>query len=346
MDIFAFEAVVIRPATLADASAIATIHGDAYEHTYGLTGAALREAREERAARWPRILGGETRPITVLVAVVGEEVVGFAATYPVVDDWRWEYLASLYCTAETQGSGIAALLMRELADRLLAVGRRRLRALVLGSNARARAFYARMGAREVGEQPGDLGGAPVTDIVLEWDCMADLATAARRALDARRAPPLALAVAEAPVVRGKPHPDGVAEAARERLKRRLGEPFGLSQFGVNRLELAPGCHSAAPHLHTHEDEFVTVLEGEVWLVSGGREERMGPGDSAGFPAGSGRAHHLENRSALPAVLLEVGSRLPDRDEVDYLGQDLAIRQLPDGRRAYVRADGTPRDEPV
>ncbi|MEL6481736.1 MAG: cupin, partial [Pseudomonadota bacterium] len=73
---------------------------------------------------------------------------------------------------------------------------------------------------------------------------------------------------------------------------------------------------------------------------------MGPGDSAGFPAGSGRAHHLENRSALPAVLLEVGSRLPDRDEVDYLGQDLAIRQLPDGRRAYVRADGTPRDEPV
>ncbi|MEO1339283.1 MAG: GNAT family N-acetyltransferase, partial [Myxococcota bacterium] len=113
--------------TLADAPAIATIHGDAYEHTYGLTGEALREAREERAARWPRILGGETRPITVLVAVARGEVVGFAATHPVADDWGWEYLASLYCTAECQGTGIAALLMRELADRLLAVGRRRLR---------------------------------------------------------------------------------------------------------------------------------------------------------------------------------------------------------------------------
>ncbi|MEO1721851.1 MAG: GNAT family N-acetyltransferase [Pseudomonadota bacterium] len=346
MDLFAFEAVIVRPATFSDAAAIATIHGDAYEQSYGLTGEALRAARAERQARWPRILGGETRPVTVLVAVVREEVVAFAATYPVEDDWSWEYLASLYVATGVQGSGLGALLLRELADRLLGVGRRRLRALVLGSNARARAFYARMGAREVREVPGELGGQPVTDVVLEWERIADLATAARRALYARLSPPHSLPLAEAPVVRGKPHPDGVAEAARERVKHRLGEPFGLSQFGINRLELAPGCHSAPPHLHSHEDEFVTVLKGEVWLVTGGEERCLGAGDSAGFPAGTGRAHHLENRTDRPAVLLEVGSRLPDRDEVDYPGQDLAIRQQPDGRRVYVRADGTTLDDQV
>ncbi|MEM8624059.1 MAG: hypothetical protein AAGG47_11105, partial [Pseudomonadota bacterium] len=60
MDLHALDTVVIRPAVAADAPVVARIHGDAYDHTYGLTGDDLAEARAERAARWPRILGGET----------------------------------------------------------------------------------------------------------------------------------------------------------------------------------------------------------------------------------------------------------------------------------------------
>ncbi|MEM7499250.1 MAG: GNAT family N-acetyltransferase, partial [Pseudomonadota bacterium] len=198
MDLFAFEAVVVRPATLADAGAIARIHGAAYADTYGLSGEPLRAAQEERAAIWPRVLGGETSPPTVLVAVAGERVLGFGATHPVRDDWAWEYLTSLYVSAEMRALGIGALLLRELADRLTAVGRRQLRCTVLSENARARAFYARMGAREAGQQPGVLGEREVTAIVLDWPRLLERSVAARRALGARRAPPVAFTPAGAP----------------------------------------------------------------------------------------------------------------------------------------------------
>ncbi|MEM8818889.1 MAG: GNAT family N-acetyltransferase, partial [Pseudomonadota bacterium] len=216
MDLHALDTVVIRPAVAADAPVVARIHGDAYDHTYGLTGDDLAEARAERAARWPRILGGETPPATVLVAVVAEEVVAFAASHPVRDDWNWEKLASLYATPAFHGTGIATLLMRELADRLMAVGRRRLRGSVLAENHRARAFYARLGAEEVREEPDALAGRPVTNIVLEWPRLADLARAARAGLDRRLAPPVAVGWRDVALEAGAPHPAGVADEAKGR----------------------------------------------------------------------------------------------------------------------------------
>ncbi|MEM6678628.1 MAG: GNAT family N-acetyltransferase [Pseudomonadota bacterium] len=331
---------MVRPARASDAAAIIDIHVAAYEDTFYVEGEALEEIRAERALRWRRVLGGETWPSTVLVAVREGAVVGFAASHPDGKDWSWEYLASLYTAPGARSTGCGALLLRELADRLGAVGRRRLWAHVLSHSMRARSFYARMGAREVGEQQGDLAGRPVFDVILQWPSLPDLATAARRVIDARLAPPLALGWRETPSLKGAPHPAGEAGAAAERYKNRLSAPFGISQFGVNRLVLAPGVHSAPGHVHSHEDEFVTLLEGEVWLVSGGVEQRLAPGDCAGFAAGNGRAHRLENRSDRPAVVLEVGSRLPDRDTVAYEGRDLRVIQQEDGARVFVRGDGT------
>ncbi len=43
----------------------------------------------------------------------------------------------------------------------------------------------------------------------------------------------------------------------------LGEAAGLTQFGVNTMRLAPGVWSSQRHWHTHEDEFVYMLEGEA-----------------------------------------------------------------------------------
>ncbi|MGZ6070247.1 MAG: cupin domain-containing protein, partial [Myxococcaceae bacterium] len=84
---------------------------------------------------------------------------------------------------------------------------------------------------------------------------------------------------------------------RARRRERLGKAAALTQFGVNRLTLEPGAWSSQRHWHTHEDELVMVLEGEVVLVSNDGEQRLVAGDVVGFPAGVPDAHHFQNRSA-------------------------------------------------
>ena len=99
------------------------------------------------------------------------------------------------------------------------------------------------------------------------------------------------------VVRTKgvyPQPHRSVTDGRE--KAALGNVAGLTQFGVNLTRLPPGAWSAQRHWHTHEDEFVYVLEGELCLVTDAGEERLGPGDAAGFCGGVRDGHHLVNRS--------------------------------------------------
>ena len=64
---------------------------------------------------------------------------------------------------------------------------------------------------------------------------------------------------------------------------------------------------------------------------------MRAGDCAGFKANQPDGHHLQNRSDRPATLLEMGSRRPDTDAVDYPDIDLRWR----GDAGYTRKDGTP-----
>jgi uncharacterized cupin superfamily protein len=126
-------------------------------------------------------------------------------------------------------------------------------------------------------------------------------------------------------------------AGRER--RRLGDALGLKNFGVNLLRLPPGCASSQRHWHTRQDEFVYVLAGEVVLVTDRGEQTLRAGMAAGFPAGTGDGHHLVNRSAADALLLEVGDRTPG-DEADYSDIDMMVRWV-DGEERYLRKDGTP-----
>ena len=136
---------------------------------------------------------------------------------------------------------------------------------------------------------------------------------------------------------GYPAPFDADCATRE--KRRLGDAFGLTQFGVNLLRLPPGQWSAQRHWHHREDELVYVLEGEVMLVTGAGEQTLRPGMVAGFKAGVADGHHLVNRSDRDAVVLEVGTR-DAREEADYSDIDMLVR-IVDGEQKYVRKDGTP-----
>ena len=77
-----------------------------------------------------------------------------------------------------------------------------------------------------------------------------------------------------PEASGTRYPAPFDQPCKQRRWRRLGEAAGLSQFGVNLLRLAPGVWSAQRHWHSHEDEFVYVLEGEVVLVTDEGEETL------------------------------------------------------------------------
>ena len=63
-----------------------------------------------------------------------------------------------------------------------------------------------------------------------------------------------------------------------------------------------------PAPHSHEDEFVYVLEGELTLIEDGGETVLRAGNCAAFPKGSGNSHHMINKSGAMAVYLEVGTR--------------------------------------
>lgn len=152
--------------------------------------------------------------------------------------------------------------------------------------------------------------------------------------------PRALMAAEAPPrARQTVYPEPFAARTAGRLKRPLGDPFGLKNFGVNHTRLQPGAASALRHAHSRQDELVYVLEGRPTLVTGAGSVELAPGMCVGFAAGTGDAHQLVNRSTEDVVLLEVGDRSPG-DQVTYPDDDIEGR-LVDGQWRFVHKDGTP-----
>jgi uncharacterized cupin superfamily protein len=103
------------------------------------------------------------------------------------------------------------------------------------------------------------------------------------------------------------------------------------------LTLPPGAWSSQRHWHTHGDELIFVVSGEVVMVTDEGEETLVAGDSAGFRAGDNNGHHLQNRSNVDAVVLEIGTRI-DLDGAFYPEIDLVA--LPGGA-GYARRNGTP-----
>ena len=132
----------------------------------------------------------------------------------------------------------------------------------------------------------------------------------------------------------------VVKVALGRDKRVLGDPFGLTNFGVNLTRLAPGGQSALRHAHGKQDEFVYMLEGDATLVTDAGETLLKPGMCAGFKAGNGDAHHLVNRTKTDVVFIEVGDRSAG-DSVTYPDDDVVAVYGSDGKWKYTRKNGTP-----
>jgi uncharacterized cupin superfamily protein len=142
-----------------------------------------------------------------------------------------------------------------------------------------------------------------------------------------------------PVV-GNPYPEPFREVGAARIKRRLGDHGGLTNFGVNHVTLPPGCASALRHWHQRQDEFVMVLTGALTLETNAGRQTLVPGMCATFPAGHADGHRLLNLTDAEATYLEVGDRT-EGDETDYPDIDMELRHVDGGRRFVRRSDGTP-----
>lgn len=136
--------------------------------------------------------------------------------------------------------------------------------------------------------------------------------------------------------KGVGYPPPFDALSAERIRQRLGDAGGLTDFGVNLTRLPPGNWSSQRHWHSHEDEFVFVLEGELMLIEDEGETVLRAGDCAAFPKGTGNGHHMINRSDTVAVYLEVGSRhaadVTTCSDIDMMSKNA------DGR--FLHKDGT------
>jgi uncharacterized cupin superfamily protein len=150
-------------------------------------------------------------------------------------------------------------------------------------------------------------------------------------------PPTVVKAADVTARTGTSYLPEYAGQLKGREKRFLGDLFGLSQFGVNLMTLAPGSWSSHRHWHEAEDEFIYVLEGEVTLIDDQGEHRMRAGMCAGFKAGVPNGHHLVNRSDNAAVCLEVGTRAKD-ERAHYSNVDMQGTKT-NGAWKFTRRDG-------
>jgi uncharacterized cupin superfamily protein len=139
------------------------------------------------------------------------------------------------------------------------------------------------------------------------------------------------------------YPEPYRSRVLPREKRALGDALGLKTIGINHTVLPPGKESSMRHWHTHEEEFVYVLSGEVVLRTDGGEQLLSAGMCAGFKVpptgGTGDGHQLLNRGDQPAVYLEISNR-DSRDRAYYPDVDLLFHGS-DAALRFTRRDGSP-----
>jgi uncharacterized cupin superfamily protein len=123
-----------------------------------------------------------------------------------------------------------------------------------------------------------------------------------------------------------------------RTKKRLGDVAGLTNFGVNLVTLKPGSCSSIRHWHSHQDEFIYIIQGEVTLITNSGETILQAGNMAGFAAGKPDGHHLINYSDAIAIYLEIGDRTAG-DTANYPDTDLVAQHTSDGWM-FLHRDGS------
>ena len=158
--------IVIRPATAADAGAIATIYNQGIEDRVATLETDLRTPDERRqwlAARRPR------HP--VIVAEAGGQVVGWGSLNVFNPRKAYDYVVdfSVYVERGWRGKGVGSRLLTRLIELARELGYHKLVLSAFPSNAGGMALYQKLGFRTVGiyREQGKLHGKWVDTIIME-----------------------------------------------------------------------------------------------------------------------------------------------------------------------------------
>lgn len=148
--------VVVSLASPEDALAIVNIQAEVWLQTYpdedrGITKEdilAKNLANPKRAERWQKTIESTDKGYRVWVAKEGENIIGYCL---VMMGEKESYIDSLYILSEYQGKGVAQQLMEVAlrwlgSDKPIGLG-------VVSYNARAIAFYKKLGFQESAEPP-------------------------------------------------------------------------------------------------------------------------------------------------------------------------------------------------
>jgi GNAT superfamily N-acetyltransferase len=174
---------LIRPATPADAFAIAQVRVDAWRTTYkGMIPDAYLAAMtvEDSAALWAKVLTADPNPTSVFVAENAGGVVGFAAGH-MLAELRYGLnaeLSAVYLVGEAQRTGTGQRLVATVAAAQRAHGANGLIVWVIAGNKTARAFYEKLGAELLVEQPFTWDGMDLVEAGYGWRDIDSLVAAA------------------------------------------------------------------------------------------------------------------------------------------------------------------------
>ena len=166
--------MIIRPATLPDAPAIAQIHMDSWRSTYrGLVSDHYLDnlRLEDRTARWQqRLTDPHTREFAYVAQDPSSHIVGFGSGVPHTTDHPDYHseLRALHIAPVHQRTGLGRRLTSHVAAHLHGMGINTMLVWVLKGNDPACRFYERLGGVYVIERLEAFAGGSIPEVAYGW----------------------------------------------------------------------------------------------------------------------------------------------------------------------------------
>jgi ribosomal protein S18 acetylase RimI-like enzyme len=175
---------IIRPASLADAADLATMHVASWLETYpGLLPPSMLTSLsvDKRLAMWKQVIGATPTPgsAKVYLAEIDKEIVGFGScvsqrTQTLKDSGYDGEISAIYVLKAFQRRALGRRLLHAMASDLSARGFTAASLWVLRDNAPARGFYEQYGGQVVAEREEARPDGALSEVAYGWTHLAEL----------------------------------------------------------------------------------------------------------------------------------------------------------------------------